>query len=1035
MVVFLIFLLLLVPSWADWDIEKAPGTYQEVPLELTEGTWMSLDLSPDGKTLVFGLLGDLYTLPLEGGEAKALTTGLAWDMHPRFSPDGSQIAYTSDRGGGDNIWLIDKNGQNPRQVTEENFRLLSQPAWTPDGRFLAARKHFTSARSLGAGEIWLYPLIGGPGLQMTTRPNDQKDVGEPAFSPDGRYLYYSQDTTPGQVFEYNKDPNEQIYVIQRLDREKGETVVYLSGPGGSVNPTPSPDGKWLAFVRRVRGKTVLFVHEIESGREWALYDGLERDMQETWAIHGVYPKMAWTPDSKEIVFWAQGHLYRVGLTGQAPTRIPFQVKTTRKVAEAIRFPVEVAPQQFPVKAIRWPQVSPDGQRVVFSALGYLWVQSLPGGAPTRLTNQTDHFEFYPSFSRDGREIVYTTWNDKTQGSVRVADLQGQSRVLVEKGQYIEPVFSPDGSTILYRKLGRSDLLSHYYAREPGIYRVSSRGGSPKRVVGDGISPHFGISSQRFYYLKGGETVSLHSAELNGSDSREHYQGGELVTEIRVAPDGGHVAFQQDFHLYLLPHVETGRATDLSAGMKSLPAEKLDVHSADFVHWSRGGSQIHWALGPELFSRSVNGGRVEQRSLSFQKSYDRPSGKIAVVGAKVITMNGRQVHDPGTVVVEGNRIVAVGPSEQVTVPPDAYRVEARGKVVMPGLVDVHWHGSQGSNQLIPQQNWLNYASLAFGVTTLHDPSNDTAEIFTAAEMARAGVITAPRIYSTGTIVYGAKAPGYYAPIDDLEDALGHLTRLKSWGAISVKSYNQPRREQRQQVLEAARRLKLMVVPEGGSLFQHNLTMVVDGHTGVEHSVPVPKVYQDVLSLWGATKVGYTPTLGVAYGGIWGENYWYDKTNVWENERLLSFVPRHIVDPRSRRRVKAPDEEYNHIRAATVAGDLDKVGVLVNLGAHGQREGLAAHWEIWMFVQGGMSEFEALRAATLNGARYVGLDQDVGSLEEGKLADLIVLDEDPLANIRNTESVRYVMLNGRLYEAATMNEIGPQTRPRQPFWWED
>jgi imidazolonepropionase-like amidohydrolase len=320
-----------------------------------------------------------------------------------------------------------------------------------------------------------------------------------------------------------------------------------------------------------------------------------------------------------------------------------------------------------------------------------------------------------------------------------------------------------------------------------------------------------------------------------------------------------------------------------------------------------------------------------------------------------------------------------------------------------------------------------------VTTLHDPSNSTSEIFASSELAKAGLIVAPRIFSTGTILYGAKAP-FKADINSLDDALSHLQRMNAVGAFSVKSYNQPRRDQRQQVIEAARQLNMDVVPEGGSLFEHNMTMVVDGHTGVEHSIPVQNAYEDVMQLWSGTKVGYTPTLIVGYGGLWGEQYWYAKTNVWEDQRLLSFVPRRIIDSRARRRVLPPEDEWNHISNAKIVKRLYDRGVGIQLGAHGQREGLGAHWELWMFVQGGMTPLEAIRSATLNGARYLGMEKEIGSLEPGKLADLLVLDANPLENIRNSESIRYTVVNGRVFDAMTMNEAGNHPRQRQKFFFE-
>ena len=296
---------------AKWDVQAPPGPSRDISIDVTRGTWMSLDVSPDGQTVVFDLLGDIYVMPIGGGEARAIASGIAWDMQPKWSPDGRHIAFTSDRAGGDNIWIMDADGSNPTQVSKETFRLLNQPEWSPDGEFVIGRKHFTSARSLGAGELWMYHRSGGGGVQMTERRTPQKDTGEPAFSPDGRYVYFSDDATPGNTFEYSKDVNGQIYIIRRLDRETGEIEPYVTGPGGSIRPTPSPDGRSLAFIRRVRYQSVLYVMDIESGRETPVFSGLDRDLQETWAIHGVYPAISWTPDNRSIVFWADGRIQRV----------------------------------------------------------------------------------------------------------------------------------------------------------------------------------------------------------------------------------------------------------------------------------------------------------------------------------------------------------------------------------------------------------------------------------------------------------------------------------------------------------------------------------------------------------------------------------------------------------------------------------------------------------------------------------------------------------------------------------------------------
>ena len=198
--------------------------------------------------------------------------------------------------------------------------------------------------------------------------------------------------------------------------------------------------------------------------------------------------------------------------------------------------------------------------------------------------------------------------------------------------------------------------------------------------------------------------------------------------------------------------------------------------------------------------------------------------------------------------------------------------------------------------------------------------------------------------------------------------------------------------------------------------------------------MPRIYKDTIELFAKSRSGYTPTMIVGYGGLFGENFWYQHTNVWENEQLLRFMPREVVDARSRRRTMAPEDDFNHILIGQGAKQIADAGGAVLLGAHGQLQGLGAHWELWMMQQGGMNAMEALRAATVDGAKYLGLDADLGTIDKGKLADLIVLDRNPLENVRNTESLNMVMLNGRLYDAKTLNEIGTTPRQRLPFWFE-
>ncbi|MFL6676973.1 MAG: hypothetical protein ACJ8IK_01425, partial [Burkholderiaceae bacterium] len=875
-----------------WDVNHPPGPKATVDIDTRTGTWMSVDVSPDGQRLVFDLLGDLYTLPIAGGEARPLTHSIAWEMQARWSPDGRRIAYISDAGGGDNVWVMNADGTDAKAVTKEDFRLLYTPAWSPDGQYIAARKHFTGSRSLGSGEIWLYHASGaGKGVQLNEKPNWQKDLGEPAFSPDGRYVYFSQDVTPGTQFEYNKDSNGEIFDIQRIDLRDGSVEPFVTGQGGAVRPVPSPDGKQLAFVRRVRNQSTLFIKDLATGQETPAWGHLERDMQETWSVQGVYPGFAWTPDSKSVVVWAQGKLWRVDPAKRDAVEIPFHVKDTREVTPALRVPTEVAPTTFDVKQLRWMNVSPQGDRVVYSALGYLYVRDLPRGEPRRLTSQTQHFEFFPHFSRDGREIVFTTWNDQELGSVRRIGANGGAETILtsEPGQYVEPQFSPDGRSVVYVKGRGGHLTSPWHGMETGVYRVSSDGkGKPERLARSGRAPQFGAGNDAVFVTRTSNQKEVDFASklvrIDLADRKEtEVATSEFVSQFAVSPDGRWLAFQEREHAYVTPLPLAGKPVAVGAKMDALPVRQLDVDAGEYLGWSGDSSRLHFGLGDRLFTTELRNAfafvpgaprelpKADEAGVrvGFTQASDVPAGMIAITGARIVTMKGDEVIADGTIVVDGNRIAAVGPADRVLVPAGAKRIDAHGKTIIPGIVDVHWHGGMGDDGIVPQRSWINYASLAFGVTTVHDPSNDSALVFTAAEMQRAGIITGPRIFSTGTVLYGAKLP-ITQPVDSLGDALDALRRQKALGAISVKSYNQPRREQRQQIVEAARQTGMMVVPEGGSLFELNMSMVVDGHTGVEHAIPVAHAYDDVKQLWGATQVGYTPTYNVAYGGLDGEH---------------------------------------------------------------------------------------------------------------------------------------------------------------------
>ncbi|MDT0627382.1 amidohydrolase family protein [Alteromonas sp. W364] len=1046
--------------YASWDVLNPPMELNSIDISTDETTWSSLDVSPDGKRFVFDMLGDIFIASAEGGDAEPLTQDFAWNIHPSFSPDGKQVAFISDRDGLSNVWVMDTNGENLRQITKEKSNLIHSPKWSPDGEYIVVTKGIMSRRSIPAGEIWLYHKSGGSGLAIKERVNgkaDQKNIADPAFSPDGRYIYFSRDITGGSTFSYNRDALQGLFGIVRYDRQTGEEETIISGTGGAVVPTPSPDGKYIAYVRRVKHQTALFLKELSTGDEIPLFLDLERDMQEGFGTEGYFAYFDWTPDAKNIMFWTGGKFHTINVKSKELKTLELNIKTTVQYADALRFDVDVAPDSFDVKAIRWAQKSPNGKSILFQALGKLYVKDIKSGKTKRLTRQDQHDEYYPRYSNDGKQIVYTTWSDEGQGDIRtVSSRGGKGKVVsLSKGHYIEPSFSTDGKLITYRKFTGGYLLDPSNSTEPGIYVLNLKEKTSERVARRGVEPHFSAGNDRIYFTEsvGGKPypeTQFSSVNLRGEDKRVHLYGADKVSEYRLSHDKNWIAFVNQYNTFVAPFADNGKKISIGPTMSSLPVKQLSARSGNYMTWSPDNQSVGWSHGPRYFERSLSeafdfiaeeGAELpepvnEGMDLSFEKEFFVPKGYKAIVGGKVVTMrdadNTQEVIENGVVLIKGNRIEAVGTAEDISIPKGALIVDAKGKTVIPGLVDTHAHGPQGRSEIIPEQNWTQYSNLAFGVTTIHDPSNDTTEIMAASELQRAGQRIAPRIYSTGTILYGAESLRVKSIINDYDDAFYHVRRLKDIGAISVKSYNQPRRDQRQQVLVAAKNQDMMVVPEGGGKFQQNISMLVDGHTGLEHSIPIANGYNDLTQLWGATKFGYTPTFVVAYGGLTGETYFYDRSNVWENERLMRYTPSFIVDRRIRR-PKAPDEHYNHYPIARYAKTLRDNGVGVHIGAHGQREGLGAHWELWIMEHGGFTPFEALRGGTIDGARHLGMDKQLGSIEVGKLADLVVIDGDVLNDLSRSEYVEYTIINGRVFEAATMNELGEKEK-RSPFFFE-
>ncbi len=1020
-----------------------------------EGTWISLDVSPDGTTIVFDLLGDLYTIPIDGGHATPLTRGMPFDAMPRWSPDGRSVAFISDRDGGDNLWVVSPDGSGLRKLTAEVDHALSSPAWTPDGEYLVVRRFgpYPSAENyLTNVPLWLVHRNGGSGIQIFPTEASRKSTNTgAALSPDGRTLYVSSHAG-GYAGE-----NLGRYQIIAFDRATGTERTLTGGAGGALRPVASPDGRWLVYATRAGTRTALRIRDLESQEDRWLVAEVQRDDQEGYAPNDVFPGYAFTPDSRSVLYTGGGKIKRVDVVTRAVREIPFSADVALGMGPRLFVPMKVDDGPLAITQLASVVQAPDGRTLAFSALGKLWTASLDGtsvGTPRRLTDR-DEREYFPAYSPDGRWIAYVTWSDSSGGHVwkKRADGSGQPVRLTERpARVASPAWSPGGDVVVFRWSPRQAGLGAGPVATLGELRqVPADGGRSRTIVPASSPPSLvsagGADPARVWFTEtvpnaqpgfnATQTTALVSVRLDGSDKRTH---AKLTTKaagsvtVKVAPDRTALLVLDRDDVYALPLTEAGPdGLSVNFDAPTVPLRRLTTQGANYAEWVDGGRTVAWSFANHWFRAPVDSvfGYAEPErwgttdaDVTLRVPRAVPRGEVLLRGARVVTMNGDEVLERGDVLVRDNRIAAVGAS--VEAPAGAEVIDVAGKTLIPGLVDVHAHPKTGS-EMAPQQEWSIASNLAYGVTTTRNPSGSRWNVAWG-ELIDAGEMVGSRIYATGFPLTSNNAP-----IKSYDDALAVVRRYKAQGVHSIKQYLQPRRIQRQWILQAATAEGINATNEGAADLKMDITMAIDGYPAIEHSIGQVPLYKDVVTVFADARIAYTPTLVVAYGGPAGDGYWRARTDLDKDPKTAYFTPGELLTRQARRRQIIVEEDYVFPDIARGVRDIVRAGGVAGLGSHGQQDGIGAHWELWMLQSGEMTPMEALRIATILGARSIGYGDDLGSIEVGKLADLLVLDSNPLEDIRNSLDIRWVMKNGELYDARTLDRVWPSPRSfPTPYW---
>lgn len=1047
------------------DVARMPEVpTRRIAFETTEGTFIAVDVSPDGETVVFDLLGDLYVVSTRGGDAIALTQGAAWDQSPRFSTDGAHIFFLSDRKGYKNVWRLSLADKSLHQVTRSNVDIPGGPNWlssdtnlrrdvssglnwSQDGSRLLASVVVTTGAYTGVYFDRLIhaidPLDGAmtpvagpssPRVIAGSRVRNAITIFSAAESDDGK-MYYSKGVVKtdgsGRI-------STRLFVFDAATRTHTE-ITPADATYSDFKPHLSNDGQLLAYFRQYDDRrTELRILNRTTGEEAALAN-LEGAND---AVYSMFddsrPNFAFTPDDQAVVFWHDGKIRRADIANGKIDIIPFRALVELDVAERVRPAVQRLDDREEATTIRWPSLTRDGKTLVFSAVGYIWIMDVYSGDVRRLS-YSDDFEYMPAISPNGSSVAYISFAQSgdaySLGRLMVADLDsGEHRELLASpdADYLLPRWSPDSAKIAvvregnFRK-GTKPVFGWTYANaNDGAFHEVASDPNSGSFAGSYVyarSVGFNASSTEllFSYPTSRITTVLMAADVDTGVSRTLAIGTSEVGGIVPSPDLRNLVLtRRDGSVWIVPFESDDAPVTVSTLSQS--SRRVSQNAGYYVDWNDA-RQFTFGFAKDVYTYSLHdsSGDDDLRPVRIDIPVQKPATTqlTAFTGARLVSLSGDvgtgTVIESGTLLVDGRRIAAVGPTDEIAIPSDALVVDVAGKTIIPGLLDTHYHAIGGTALALPRTHGFeDRSAIMFGVTSAWNPGGPAKDdgISAIADLHKAGRILAPRwSYS--------KAPvgGPYELLSDYAAALAAVEQQRDLGTTVLKEYTAPTREQRQWLSAAARDRGLGIVSHLES-FDSIVTRIVDGYTGGDHaSIPVP-FFKDLAELLRQSGYIWTPNLMLTFGttGTAG-----DVGRFYCNAVLQSKSPSVVAIAESECEGEGQDPTVDYgthpnSQVAEYVAHAASNGASIGVSAH-HRPGSNLHREMWLLWKGGMSIEDVLRAATMTNAEKLGLQDEVGSLEVGKMADFLVLNDNPLDDILNTLSLKYTVQGGVVYDSAT------------------